>query len=297
MPRVGFLGPRGQLTQSFQQGLRELGYTEGQNITIEFRWTDVISADPRQLDSLAAELVRLRVDVLVASVTQVIAAAQRATTTIPIVMANAGDPVASGFVRSLARPGGNITGVSRLSPDMVGKQLELLAGAVPGSARIGVLSNPDNPLHAHMLSRARQEAVALGVQLEVAEVRGPGRIQNALEGFGRKRMTAVLVLGDGMFFLNRTQLGQVLLETRFPSMFANTEHVEAGGLMSYSASSRENYRRAALFVDRILRGANPAELPVEQPTKFELVINLQTAKALGLTMPPSLMLQATRIIE
>lgn len=297
VPRVGFLGPRGELAQSFQQGLLDLGYTEGQNIAIEYRWTDVLSADPRQLDTLAAGLVRLRVDVLVASVTQVIAAARRATATIPIVMANAGDPVASGFVLSLARPGGNVTGVSRLSPDMVGKQLELLAGTVPGSARIGVLSNPDNPLHVHMLNRARQEAAALGVQLEVADVSRPGRIENALEGFGRTRVAAVLVLGDGMFFLNRSRLGQLLLQTRFPSMFANTEHVEAGGLMAYSASSRENYRRAAFFVDRILKGANPAELPVEQPTKFELVVNLRTAKALGLIIPPLLLLQVTTIIE
>ena len=296
-PRIGFLGPRGELAQSFQQGLRDLGYTEGHDIVIEYRWTDVISADPRQLDVLAAELVRLRVNVLVASVTQVIAAARRATTTIPIVMANAGDPVASGFVLSLARPGGNVTGVSRLTPDVVGKQVELLAGAVPGVARIGVLANPDNPLHAYMLNRSRREALALGVELDVGEASTPGRIEIALQGFGRTRVGAVLVLGDGMFFLNRSRLGQLLLQTRLPSMFANTEHVEAGGLMSYSASSRENYRRAALFVDKILKGAKPAELPVEQPTTFELVINLKTAKALGLTIPPRLMLQVTTVID
>jgi putative ABC transport system substrate-binding protein len=295
--RIGFFGPRGELLQSFQQGLRDLGYVERHNVTIEYRWTDVISEDPRQLDALAAELVRLRVDVLVASVTQVIAAAKRATDTIPIVMANAGDPVASGFVSSLARPGGNITGVSRLSPDLIGKQLELLTGTVPKTARIGVLSNPDNPLHAPMLNRGRQEAIALGVQLEVAEAGIPGRIQIALENLSRQRVTAALILGDGMFFLNRWRLGHLLLQTGLPSMFANSEHVEAGGLMAYSASSRENYRRAAYFVDKILKGAKPADLPVEQPTKFELVINLKTAKALRLAIPQSVLARADQIIE
>ena len=298
MPRIGFFGPPpgtgGQLVQSFQQGLRDLGYIEGQNVTIEYRWTDV---DPRQLEVLAAELVRLRVDVLVASVTPVIAAAKRATSTIPIVMANAADPIASGFVVSLAQPGGNVTGVSRLVPEVVGKQLQLLTGAVLGIARIGVLSNPDNPLHAHMLSQARREVLALGVELETAEASAPNQFEAALEAFSRKRAGGALVLADGMFFLNRARLSNLLLRSRLPSMFANTEHVEAGGLMSYSASSRENYRRAAYFVDKILKGAKPAELPVEQPTKFELVINLKTAKALGLTMPPSLLLQVDQVIE
>jgi putative tryptophan/tyrosine transport system substrate-binding protein len=240
VPRIGFLGPPpgssgAQLVQSFQQGLRELGYIEGRNITIEYRWTDV---DPRQLDVLAAELVRLRIDVLVASVTPVIAAAKRATATIPIVMANAADPVGSGFVKSLVRPGGNVTGLSRLVPEVIGKELELLTAAVPGLARIGVFS-----------------------------------------------------IGDGMFFLNRSRLANLLLKTRLPSMFSNTAHVEAGGLMSYAASARDNYRRAAYFVDKILKGAKPAE-PVEQPTKFEFVINLKTTKALGLTIPQTVLQRA-----
>lgn len=297
MPRVGFFGPRGELYQSFQRGLRELGYIDGHNVTIEHRWTDVISEDPGHLEALAVELVRARVDVLVASVTQAIAAAKRATSTIPIVMANAGDPVASGFVANLARPGGNITGVSRLSPDLIGKQLELLVTAAPGSARIGVLSNPDNPLHARVLDRARQEAVALGVELEIAEAGTPSGMEIALKSLSRKRVDAALVLGDGMFFLNRSRLGHLLLQARLPSMFANGEHVEAGGLMAYSASSRENYRRAAYFVDKILKGARPAELPVEQPTKFELVINVKTAKALGLKIPQSVLGRADQLIE
>jgi putative ABC transport system substrate-binding protein len=299
--RIGFLGPPpgtgGQLVESFQQGLRELGYIEGQNIKVEYRWTDVLSADPRQLDVLAAELVRLRVDVLVASITPVIQAATRATTTIPIVMANAADPVTSGFVASLARPGGNVTGMSRLLPEMIGKELELLKRAVPGVSRIGILSNPDNRLHAHMLNRARHEAPALGVELEIAEASTPNQLEAALEALGRGRVGAILIFGDGMFFLNRARLATVLLRLRLPSMFANVEHVEAGGLMSYSASARDNYRRSAYFVDRILRGANPADLPVEQPTKFELVINAKTAKALGLTIPPSLLLQVDQVIE
>jgi putative ABC transport system substrate-binding protein len=298
VPRIGFFGPPpgtgGQLVQSFQQGLRDLGYIEGHNITIEYRWTDV---DSRHFEVLAAELVRLRVDVLVASVTPVILAAKRATTTIPIVMANAADPVASGFVGSLAKPGGNVTGLSRLVPDVVGKELELLARAVPGTARIGVLVNPDNGLHADMLRRARREAPALSVDLEIAEARAPDQLGPTVDGLRRKRVGAVLVLGDGMFFLNRARLGDVLLQSRLPSMFGNTEHVEAGGLMAYSASARDNYRRAAYFVDKILKGAKPADLPVEQPTKFQLVINLKTAKALGLTIPPSLLQRADHVIE
>ena len=298
VPRIGFFGPPpgsgGQLVQSFRHGLRDLGYIEGQNIMIEYRWTDV---DPRHFEALAAELVRLRIDVLVASVTPVILAAKRATTTIPIVMANAADPVASGFVASLARPGGNVTGLSRFVPDVVGKELELLAHAVPGVPRIGVLVNPDNGLHAEMLRRAQHEAPALGVDLEIAEARAPDHFGAAVDGLRRKRVGAVLVLGDGMFFLNRARLGDVLLQTRLPSMFGNTEHVEAGGLMAYSASSRDKYRRAAHFVDRILKGAKPADLPVEQPTKFELIINLKTAKALRLTIPPSLLQRADQVIE
>jgi putative ABC transport system substrate-binding protein len=297
--QIGFLGPPpgttgGQLVQSFQQGLRELGYIEGQNITIEYRWTDV---DPRQLDVLAAELVRMRVDILVASVTPVIAAAKRATTTIPIVMANAADPVASGFVNSLARPGGNVTGLSRLVPDVIGKELELLAGAVPGVARIGILANPDNLLHEDILNRARDDALALGVKLQIAEAREPNHFEPALKGLSHKHVGAVLVLGDGMFFLNRSPLANLLLKNRLPSMFSNTEHVEAGGLMSYAASARDNYRRAAYFVDKILKGAKPSDLPVEQPTKFELVINLKTAKTLGLTIPQSLLLRADQVIQ
>ena len=299
LPRIGFLGPPpgtpgAQLVQSFQQGLRELGYIEGQNITIEYRWTDV---DARQLDVLAADLVRMRVDILVASVTPVVAAAKRATTTIPIVMANAADPVASGFVSSLARPGGNVTGLSRLVPEVIGKELELLTGAVPGLSRIGILSNPDNPLHRDMLNRARREALALGIELPIAEAREPHEFEPALAGLSHKHVGAVLVLGDGMFFLNRLQLADRLLKTRLPSMFSNTEHVEAGGLMSYAASARDNYRRAAYFVDKILKGAQPADLPVEQPTKFELVINLKTARDLGLTIPPSFLQRADHLID
>jgi len=301
VPRIGFLGPPpgtgGQLVESFQLGLRDLGYIEGENITVEYRWTDVLSTDPRQLDVLAAELVRLKVDILVASITPVIQAAKRATATIPIVMANSADPVASGFVASLAKPGGNVTGMSRLLPELIGKELELLKRAVPGASRIGILSNPDNRLHAHMLSRARKHAPTLGLELEIAEASTTHQFEAALEVLGRRRVGAVLVLGDGMFFLNRARLGNLLLQSRLPSMFANVEHVEAGGLMSYSASTRDNYRRVAYFVDKILKGAKPADLPVEQPTKFEVVINLKTAKALGLTIPASLMLQVDQVIE
>lgn len=194
VPRVGFLGPPpgtgGRLVQSFQQGLRDLGYVEGQNIRIEYRWTDV---EYGKLEALAAELAHLPVDVLVASVTPVILAAKRATTTIPIVMANAADPVESGLVASLARPGGNVTGMARLVPEVVGKELELLVSAVSRTSRIGVLSNPNNPLHAHMLSRARREASVLGVELEIAEARAANDFEAALEGLSRKRVAAALI--------------------------------------------------------------------------------------------------------
>jgi putative ABC transport system substrate-binding protein len=268
IPRMGFLGPSanstgGHLVRAFQQGLRDLGYREGQNILIEYRSTE---GDDERLARAAAELVGLNVDLLIVSITSAALAAQKATTTIPIVMTNVGDPVENGPVASLARPGGNITGLSRLTPELVGKNLEFIREAVPGVGRVAVLSNPTNPLSPALQRRVMLAAEALGVQLRIVEASAPHELGAAFAAMARDGSGAVLVLPDGMFFINRRQLAEFALKNRLPSMFANAEHAEAGGLMSYAPSSVDNYRRAAGYVDRILKGAKPADLPVEQRT-------------------------------
>jgi putative ABC transport system substrate-binding protein len=298
--RIGFLGPSpssGGLVQAFEQGLRELGYIEGKNVVIEHRYTDVAGNIDQRLPLLAAELVRLKPDVLVVSITEAALAAKNATTTIPIVMVNVGDPVGSGLIASLARPGGNVTGLSRLTPELIGKNLELLKETVPKAVRVAVLSNPTDPLHPELVMNTQQAAGSLGVQLKIVEAGTSKDLEGAFSTMARERMSAVLVLPDGMFYLNRTRIADLALRNGLPSMFGSSEMAKAGGLMDYAPSSLDNYRRAATFVDRILKGAKPADLPVEQPTKFELVVNLKTAKALGLTIPPSLLLRADQVLE
>ena len=298
---IDFLGPppsAGGLVQAFQQGLRDLGYVEGQNIRVEYRYTDApLQGDIDRMAQLAAELVRLKPDVLVVSITEAALAAKSVTRTIPIVMANAADPVAAGLVSSLAHPGGNITGLARLAPELVGKNLELLKEAVPEATRIGVLANPRNPLSDAMVKDARNAARSLGVQLKVIAVRTPGEVERAFSTLPSDRVGAVLLFPDGTFYLNRTHIAALALRYRLPAIFQNREFVDAGGLLSYAPSSASNYRRAAIYVDKILKGAKPADLPVEQPTKFELVINLKTAKVFGLTIPQSLLLRADQVIE
>jgi putative tryptophan/tyrosine transport system substrate-binding protein len=298
---IGFLGPppsAGGLVQAFQQGLRDLGYVEGQNIRVEYRYTDApLQGDIDRMAQLAAELVRLKPDVLVVSITEAALAAKSVTRTIPIVMANAADPVAAGLVSSLAHPGGNITGLARLAPELVGKNLELLKEAVPEATRIGVLANPRNPLSDAMVKDARNAARSLDVQLKVIAVRTPAEVEKAFSTLPSDRVGAVLLFPDGTFYLNRTHIAALALRYRLPAIFQNREFVDAGGLLSYAPSSASNYRRAAMYVDKILKGAKPADLPVEQPTKFELVINLKTAKVLGLTIPQSLLLRADQVIE
>jgi putative ABC transport system substrate-binding protein len=284
-----------RLWEAFRQGLRELGYIEGWNLVIEQRYPSGGSGD--QLPNLAAELVRLKVDVIVAGGSLTPHAAKRATTTIPIVMGNHGDPVGSGLVTSLARPGGTVTGLSLLSTELAGKQLELLREAVSGVARVTVLWNPTSQTHARMLGEAEAAARALGLRFHRLPARGPEEYEGAFLAMRRERADAVLVLGDPIFWYHRTRLAALAAKQRLPAMFGQREHAEAGGLISYGANLRDNYRRAATYVDKILKGAKPADLPVEQPTKFELVINLKTAKALGLTIPPSLLLRADEIIE
>ena len=298
--RIGYLAP-GSATvsqlpvEAFREGLRELGLVEGQNIVIDYRF-----AEGRfdRLPELAAELVRLRVDVIMAGPTPPAMAAKKATGTIPIVMAGVGDPVELGLIASLARPGANVTGLSfSVGMDIFGKGLELLREAVPKFRRVAILSNPGNPSHALAITNVKGAAGSFGVQLQLLEAREPNQFDDAFAAMAKERVDALLVVADGMFILHRARLADLAAKNRVPSIHGVRENVEAGGLMSYGPSTVAAWRRAAFFVDRILKGAKPADLPVEQPTKFELVINLKTAKALGLTVPATLLARADEVIE
>ncbi len=297
---IGFFGPppsAGGLLQAFQESLRELGYEEGRNIRIEYRYTDeALQGHPELFPRLAAELVALKPEVLVVSVTEAVLAAKAVTSTIPIVMVSVADPVASGLVTSLARPGGNVTGLTRETRELIGKNLQLLKEALPAAERIGVLVNRADPLRSRVIADAKEAAQKLGVQLRVSEP-GPADIQRALSTLRTEGMGALLVLGGAGFYLNRKQMAEWALKDHLPSMFQNREFVEAGGLLSYAPSTAANYRRAALFVDKILKGAKPADLPIEQPTQFELVINLKTAKALGMKIPQSVLIRGDEVIR
>ena len=295
-PRIGILksgvGGSTGLADAFRQGLRQRGYVEGQTIHLAWRYAE---GQVERLPALAAELVRLPVDVLVATGgTPVALAAQRATTTIPIVMTNVGDPVETGLVASLARPGGNI-GLSSMSPDITGKRLELLKAVVPTLSHVAVLWQPANPSAALQLQELQAAARALQLQVQALEVRGPDAFDHAFNarpgrwGGGRG--------GDPVFTQHRRRITALAQRSRLPAMYVFREFVEAGGLMSYGVNLSDLGWRAALYVDKILKGAKPADLPVEQPTTFELVINLKTAKALGLTIPPTLLFQADEVIR
>jgi putative ABC transport system substrate-binding protein len=299
--RIGYLATNLAVTphlrEAFRQGLRDLGYVEGRNVVIEYRDAEV---KPERLPALAAELVALKVDVIVAPTTPAALAAKQATRTLPIVFAFAADPVTSGLVTSLARPGGNVTGLSLLTPELVGKCLEHLKQAVPGVSRVAVLQQPGalgERTEKDMLKEAEGAARALGVQLQVVEARGPADFDRAFSDMARARAGALIVLSGAMFFNERRRLVDLAAKNRLPATYLVREFVDAGGLMSYGASLADNLRRAATHVDKILKGAKPADLPVEQPTKFELVINLKTAKALRLTIPQSLLRQADQVIE
>ena len=301
VPRIGVVGgpfapdsPSGHLWAEFRQGLRDLGYVEGQSIAIEWRSAE---GRPERFPDLAAELVRLKVDVIITSNSQAAKVAKQATGTIPIVMVS-GDPIASELVSSLARPGGNVTGLSTLASGVVGKQLELLKEAVPRVSRVAVLWNPDNPFHATQVREAEAATRVLGARLQIIEARGAKDIGGAFSAMGKGRAEALLVLADGAVFLqHRAGIADLAAKRRLPAMYPRREHVEAGGLIAYGTDRREIFRRLAVYVDKILKGAKPADLPVEQPTKFELIINLKTAKALGLIIPPSLLQRADQVIE
>ena len=296
--RIGVLSPGPSTGSGFpalvRQSLRELGYVEGLNLAIE--WRDAEGKTER-FDDLAAELVRLKVDVIVAIVPAATLAAKRSTASIPIVMVNTPDPVQLGLVVSLGRPGGNITGTTTLSADLSSKQLELLKEAVPRAVRIAVLWNPSNPWHPLALQGAEAAARSLAVQLQILEVRSPEEFDGAFEATTRKRAGAVLVLADPLTAFHRSHLANLAAKRHLPGMYGPREYADAGGLMSYWAHYADLYRRVASYVDRILKGAKPGDLPIEHPTKFELVINLKTAKALGLTIPPSLLGRADEVIQ
>ena len=301
VPRVGYLHPssasdpaRQRRFEAFRKGLRELGYVEGQNIAIESRWAE---DKYDRLPALAADLVRVKVDVIVGVGEQAIRAAQQATRTIPIVIAAVTDPVATGLVASLARPGGNITGLSMMGPELVGKQLELLKEVVPKISRVALLWNPSNPAGAPQLREAEVAARALRVRLQRLEARGSQEIDGAFAAMAKERAGALMVLVDAILVGQRTQIAELAARRRLPAVYGMREHAEAGGLMVYGANPLDLERRAATYVDKILKGRKPADLPVEQPTRFELVINMKTAKALRLTIPQTVLIRADHLIE
>jgi putative ABC transport system substrate-binding protein len=281
-------------TEGFQQGLRELGYVDGKNIGIEWRYAE---GKLDRLPVLAAELVRLKVDVIVTAGGSATRAAKEATSTIPIVMANDPDPVGAGFIASLARPGGNITGLSNLAPEISGKRLELLKETVPKLSRVAVLGTSTNPANGPLLKETELAAGALGVKLQYLDVPDPKDIETAFQAATKGRAEAVLVLQTGVLNSQRKQIADLAIKSRLPAIYYSPEWVEDGGLMVYSANSPDLSRRAATFVDKILKGAKPADLPVEQPKKFELIINLKAAKQIGLTIPPNVLARADKVIR
>jgi putative ABC transport system substrate-binding protein len=280
--------------EAFLEAMRTLGYVEGQNLVMEYREA---AGHYERLPALAAELVRLPADVLLAWITPAALALKQATTTVPIVMMGVGDPMGSGLVASLAHPGGNVTGVTALSSDLVGKQLEFLRDVRPTVSRVALLWNPANPSNALWVREAEVAAPALGVQLYLVEARDPEAFDSAFAAMTNAHAGALLVLGDAMCFEHRRRLIELATTRRLPTMHVIRQFVEAGGLMAYGPHSLDMRRRAVSYVDKILKGAKPADLPVEQPTKFELVVNLKTAQALGITIPPSLLLLADEVIR
>jgi putative ABC transport system substrate-binding protein len=292
--RVGFLRvgpPPPSFIEPFREGLRELGYVEGQSIIIEYGLAESVA----QLPELAAKLLRLKVDVLVASGTPSVVPARNATSMSPVVFVAAIDPVATGVVASLARPGGNVTGVSAVHADAMGKRMQLLKEVLPKASRIAIMVRATSPATAQYVKEAEVAARTLGMQLQILPMRDPGDFEGAFSS--AKGASALLQVDDAMLTANRTQIADLALKTRLPTISGLSETVEAGGLMSYGPHYGDLYRLAATQVHKILKGAKPADLPVEQPTKFELVINLRTAKALGLTIPPSLLRRADQIIQ
>jgi len=300
--RIGYLGPSAEtapkLLAAFKQGLEAHGYVEGRNVTVEYRWTNAGTRmnDEATLVASARDFVASKVDVMVASIDPAILAARKATASVPIVMMNASDPVGLGFVASLAHPGGNVTGLTNQSSELIGKKLQVLLEVVPNAKRVGMLVSGPSVLRDDTISRTRVIAAAQGLTLQVVEATSAPALDAAFSALKRDRADALIVAdtGGGVFFTERARLTQLALAHRLPAMYANAEIVEAGGLMSYAPDAVDNYRKAAEFIDKILRGAKPADIPVEQPKKFEFTVNEQTAKALGIVFSPALKLRVDR---
>jgi putative ABC transport system substrate-binding protein len=296
--RIGYLGyahpTEARDLEAFRQRLRDLGYVEGKNLVIESRSADSSFV---RLPALAAELVSLKLDVIAAYGNTTIVALKQATQTIPIVMIVAGDPVGAGLVNSLAHPGGNVTGLSNLGEGLSAKWLELLTQTVPGMTRVGVLMAPNTPAHATFLREIKTAGQRTGIAVLESDARGRDEIEHAFAALTKARAQGLIVLPNPVTLTHRTQIVELAAKHRLPAMYPWGEFTESGGLMAYAPNRTEMYRRSATFVDKILRGAKPADLPIEQPTKFELVMNLKSAKALGLTIPPSLLLRADHVIE
>jgi putative ABC transport system substrate-binding protein len=290
----GTIPGRDPFVEAFLEGMRALGYIKGQTLGLEYRAAD---GQYERLPVLAAELVRLQVDVLLVTITPAALALKQATSTIPIVMVGIGDPVESGLVASLARPGGNLTGLSVLGPELVGKQLEFLKDVLPTVSRVAILSNPANQASVPVVRAADVAAQAVGVQLHRVEARGPDAFDRAFAAMTSAQVGALLVVGDTVFRQHSRRLTELAATSHLPTMYNIREFVEAGGLLYYGVSRPDMFRRAATYVDKILKGAKPADLPVEQPMKFELIINLKTAEALGLTIPPHILFQADEVIR
>ncbi len=296
--RIGFVlgGSPGadSRVEAFRQGLRDLGYVEGKNIVIEWRFAE---GKEDQVAKLAAELVHLNVEIIVTDGTNVTRAAKNTTKTIPIVMASDADPIGNGFIASLARPGGNITGLTNLLTGLSGKRLELLKEAIPGISRMGVIWNPENPSSVSGFKETQEAARALAIQLQSLEVRGPDEFEGAFQAATKRQARALSVVSDSLMFNNRKRLLDIAVKHRLPTMHTQSLWVEAGALMSYGTNFPDLYRRAATYVDKILKGTKPADIPVEQPMRFEFVVNLKTAKQIGLTVPPNVLVRANKVIR
>ena len=298
IPRIGYLGlgkPGPSLVgEAFHQGLRDLGYVAGETLNVDTRLAD---GDEARLRAFARELVRQKVDVIVAAGSPAIRAARDATKQIPIVMAVSGDPLAAGFIAGYGRPGGNVTGLSSVSPELSGKRLQLLTEIVPGLARVALVSNPDSPENAPERQSLQGAGRAMNVQLHLIEVRSTAELQAAVARIARIQAQALVFLGDAFTFAHRAQMIELAAKAQLPAIFPSKEFVEAGGLIAYGPSLPDLFRRSASYVDRILKGATPASLPVEQPATFELVVNRRTELLLGVTLPPALVMRADEVIE
>ena len=298
-PRIGFMGNstaalEANLVDAFREGLREHGYEEGRNIVIEYRWAD---GKYERFPALVAELIAAKVEVIVTAGTPAALAMKKATTTVPLVMVAVGDPVGSGLVPSLARPGANLTGLSSVAPDLEGKRLQLLREVVPALSHVAMFINSLNPFHVSSMRQARAAAQTMGIKLQLHDIRKSEDLDDAFAAIRKERPDAVLILADRVFLHNRERMIDLTKEQRLPNVNAYKELVEVGGLMSYGPSYEDMHKRAAIYVDKILKGAKPADLPIEQPSKFTFIVNLKAAKALGVTVPSQLLGLADELID